>query len=103
MTATVGGAAVRLNVLEGTMVSTVVEVALWPATVTVSGPLAAPVGMTMAILVASKRATGAAMVPPLWAVMATWGLPVPHVGAGVKLLPVRLTSVPTEALSGVIA
>src|SRR5712692_6974609 len=102
MTSTVLGAAVRLKVLEGTIVSTAADVALLPATVTVSGPLAAPVGMTMVMLVASKRATGAAMVPPPCALMVTWGPPVPQAGVGIKLLPVRLTSVPTEALDGVI-
>jgi hypothetical protein len=49
---------------DGTTVSELAEVALWPFTVTVIGPVAAPEGIMKERLVAVTLETGATMVPP---------------------------------------
>lgn len=74
------------------MVSATVEVALCVPTVTVSGPVAAPAGMTKAMLVAVKLVIGAEIVPPPCWFKVTVGPPPLGV---VKLVPVTLTGVPT--------
>src|ERR1017187_6720458 len=58
------GAAVSVKVLEGLMVSAVVEVAVPPFTVTAIGPVAAPAGTTNINVVAVVDETSAEMNPP---------------------------------------
>src|SRR5581483_7148141 len=70
--------------------------------VMVNGPLPAPAGITKAMLAPVKLATGAEIVPPLWLLSVTWGLPEPEV----KPLPLTVMSDPTDAdlgLKSVIA
>jgi hypothetical protein len=62
--------------------------------VTVTGPEAAPAGITKVILVAVKLTMGAGMLPlPCW-LRVTWGVAAPF---AVKLLPAKVTTVPTGA------
>ncbi len=61
------------------------------AAVIVTGPDAAPAGITKLMLVAVKLTTGAPMLPPPCWLRATVGVPAPP---AVKLLPVRVICVP---------
>jgi hypothetical protein len=91
------GAAVSVKLEAATMVSGVDELQLWPFTVTVMGPVAAPVGTINERLVALALVTGALVVPPPAAESVTTGVtPLPA-----RLAPVTLTGVPKEAEEGV--
>jgi hypothetical protein len=94
ITLPLGGDTVKVNPDGGTMESVAVEVALCVPTVTVIGPLAAPVGMTNEMAVAEKLATGAATVPPPCWFRVTVGLNPPP---GAKFVPVIVMRFPTDA------
>ena len=85
-----------MKVEEETIVKLLEDVALSPLTETVIGPLAAPLGMTNERLVAVKLDTGAGTIPPPCALSVTWGAPP----FDVKLVPVTVTSEPSEAELG---
>jgi hypothetical protein len=87
------GTAVSVNVEAATIVSGVDEVPLWPFTVTVIGPVAAPEGTAKERLVALAPVTGATIIlaPAVYSV--TTGV-APF---AVKFVPVTLTTVPMEA------
>ena len=90
------GAAVRVKFEEETIVSGVDVVALWPLTVTVIGPVAAPEGITNDRLFELALETGAGIVPPPCRLSVTCGV----VPLAVKPLPVIVTSAPIAADAG---
>src|SRR5271157_4831534 len=97
MTFAVPGLTVRVKFDAGTIERVALEVTLWVPTVTDTGPVAAPAGITKPIAIALKVATGAAMVPPPCCLRVTVG---GRPFAPAKLLPVTLITVPTEAELG---
>ena len=91
------GVADRVKLLAFVTVKDAEEATLLPSTVTVRGPLAAPVGIVNTIVVGVKPATGADSVPPPWLFNVTSGLPPPD---GAKPVPVMVTGVPTDPAPG---
>jgi len=85
------GPAVTENPDDATTLKLSAETAELFAAVIVTGPDAAPAGITKLMLVAVKLTTGAPMLPPPCWLRATVGVPAPP---AVKLLPVRVICVP---------
>jgi hypothetical protein len=64
ITLAVVGPADRVKLEDAITLSDVADVADWPAAVIVTGPVAAPAGITNEILVALAVVMGAVIVPP---------------------------------------
>jgi hypothetical protein len=88
---TVAGVAVSVKFDAAVIVSVCEDCTGGPLAVTVTGPVAAPVGITKVMLVAEKMEIGAESAPPGFSV--TVGVTL----LAVKFVPVTVTAVPTGA------
>jgi len=90
------GVAVKVKLFAAVIVSVPEDTALCPLAVTVTGPVAAPVGMTNDKLVELAPETEAGIVPPpCWLSVACGIAPF-----AVKLVPVTVMAAPAEADAG---
>jgi hypothetical protein len=97
VTSAEGGAAVRVKSDEATIVKGSLVETLFSLTVTINGPLVAPVGTVTTILSAFAFVTGALMRPPDWLARVTSRKPSELFA---NWDPVMVTSVPTGATLG---